>query len=71
MDALFISRSSIVKDAYRLHDSEVRLLPDALMAFSNGDLMVTGENATAHIFASYPAMGSSTLNGFVEQVHRR
>ncbi|CAL8364706.1 unnamed protein product [Gadus morhua 'NCC'] len=41
---------------------------DALMAFTNGDLMVTGDNATANIFASYPAKHLSTLNGFVDQV---
>ena len=41
------------------------------MAFANGDLMVTGENATAHIFASYLAKHLFTLNGFVDQVQRR
>ena len=41
------------------------------MAFTNGDLMVTGDNATANIFASYPAKHLSTLNGFVDQVRWR
>ena len=58
----------MVKDARRRCTSDVRLLPDALMAFTNGDLMVTGDNATANIFASYPATHLSTLNGFVDQV---
>lgn len=30
--------------------------------------MVTGVNATANIFASYPAKHLSALNGFVDQV---
>ncbi|XP_057687417.1 aquaporin-9b [Corythoichthys intestinalis] len=41
---------------------------DALMEFSNGEFIVTGENATAGIFASYPAKHLSTLNGFLDQV---
>lgn len=41
---------------------------DALMDFTNGELVVTGVNATANIFASYPAKHLSVLNGFVDQV---
>lgn len=41
---------------------------DALMEYTNGDFVVTGENATANIFASYPAKHVSVLNGFVDQV---
>uniref|UniRef100_A0A3B5LW53 Aquaporin 9b n=1 Tax=Xiphophorus couchianus TaxID=32473 RepID=A0A3B5LW53_9TELE len=41
---------------------------DALMDYTGGDLAVTGENATANIFASYPAKHLSVLNGFVDQV---
>lgn len=41
---------------------------DALMEYTNGEFIVTGENATANIFASYPAKHVSVLNGFVDQV---
>lgn len=41
---------------------------DALMDHTNGVLLVTGENATANIFASYPAKHLSILNGFIDQV---
>ncbi|KAL7830967.1 hypothetical protein SRHO_G00304690 [Serrasalmus rhombeus] len=41
---------------------------DALMDYTNGALLVTGENATANIFASYPAKHLSVLNGFIDQV---
>lgn len=41
---------------------------DALMEYTNGEFVVTGENATANIFASYPAKHVSVLNGFVDQV---
>ncbi|MEQ2268678.1 hypothetical protein XENORESO_010580 [Xenotaenia resolanae] len=41
---------------------------DALMEYTGGNLAVTGENATANIFASYPAKHLSVLNGFVDQV---
>lgn len=41
---------------------------DALMDYTNGELIVVGENATANIFASYPAKHLSILNGFVDQV---
>uniref|UniRef100_A0A8C5I216 Aquaporin 9b n=1 Tax=Gouania willdenowi TaxID=441366 RepID=A0A8C5I216_GOUWI len=40
----------------------------ALMDFTNGEFEVTGANATANIFASYPAKHLSVLNGFVDQV---
>ncbi|KAG5848955.1 aquaporin-9-like [Anguilla rostrata] len=41
---------------------------DAFMDYSGGVLTVTGSNATANIFASYPAKHLSILNGFVDQV---
>ncbi|XP_012674837.1 aquaporin-9b [Clupea harengus] len=41
---------------------------DALIDYTNGVLTVTGENATANIFASYPAKHLSVLNGFADQV---
>lgn len=41
---------------------------EALMNYSGGVLTVTGPNATAHIFATYPAPYLSTLGGFVDQV---
>lgn len=43
-------------------------LADALMDYTKGEFIVTGENATANIFASYPAKHLSLLNGFVDQV---
>ncbi|XP_028925947.1 aquaporin-9 [Ornithorhynchus anatinus] len=41
---------------------------DALMAFAEGELLITGENATAFIFATYPAGYLSPANAFVDQV---
>ncbi|CAI5645559.1 aquaporin-9b isoform X1 [Oreochromis niloticus] len=41
---------------------------DALMDFTKGEFIVTGENATATIFASYPAKHLSVLNGLGDQV---
>ncbi|KAK1891816.1 Aquaporin-9 [Dissostichus eleginoides] len=41
---------------------------DALMEYTDGEFAVTGANATANIFASYPAKHLSVLNGFVDQV---
>ncbi|XP_069480452.1 aquaporin-9 [Ambystoma mexicanum] len=41
---------------------------DAFMSFAEGTLAVSGPNATAHIFATYPASFLSTTNGFAEQV---
>lgn len=41
---------------------------DAFMNYSNGELLVTGENSTANIFATYPAKHLSALNGFFDQV---
>lgn len=38
------------------------------MEHTSGQFIVTGENATANIFASYPAKHLSVLNGFVDQV---
>lgn len=44
------------------------LSTDAFMDFTSGILSVTGINATAHIFASYPARHLSVLGGFIDQV---
>ncbi|KAM9817118.1 aquaporin-9b [Neosynchiropus ocellatus] len=41
---------------------------DAFMDYTNGEYIVSGANATANIFASYPAKHLSVLNGFVDQV---
>lgn len=41
---------------------------DAFMDYSNGELLVTGKNATANIFATYPAKHLSRFNGFFDQV---
>ncbi|KAG9489421.1 hypothetical protein GDO78_005410 [Eleutherodactylus coqui] len=41
---------------------------DALMKYSGGVLTVTGPNATAQIFATYPSPYLSTLNGLVDQI---
>ncbi|XP_062318605.1 aquaporin-9-like [Osmerus eperlanus] len=41
---------------------------DAFMEYTNGILSVTGINATAHIFASYPSRHLSVLGGFIDQV---
>ncbi|XP_005393898.1 PREDICTED: aquaporin-9 [Chinchilla lanigera] len=41
---------------------------DGLMSFADGKLLITGENATAHIFATYPAPYLSVVNAFADQV---
>ncbi|XP_048471883.1 aquaporin-9 [Rhincodon typus] len=41
---------------------------DAFMAFDGGNLAITGQNATAQIFSSYPAPHLSFANGFVDQM---
>ncbi|XP_074862839.1 aquaporin-9 [Carettochelys insculpta] len=41
---------------------------DAFMNYSGGQLIVTGSNATAHIFATYPAPHLSLISGFADQV---
>ncbi|XP_056599750.1 aquaporin-9b isoform X1 [Triplophysa dalaica] len=41
---------------------------DAFTDFSGGNLTVTGENATAGIFASYPRENLPLFNGFIDQV---
>uniref|UniRef100_A0A5F8GPA7 Aquaporin 9 n=1 Tax=Monodelphis domestica TaxID=13616 RepID=A0A5F8GPA7_MONDO len=41
---------------------------DALMNFAGGELITYGENATAHIFATYPVSYLSVPNAFGEQV---
>lgn len=39
------------------------------MAFAGGKLLIVGENATAHIFATYPAPYLSLTNAFADQVN--
>lgn len=41
---------------------------DGFMSFAGGKLLIVGENATAHIFATYPAPYLSLMNAFVDQV---
>ncbi|XP_078283228.1 aquaporin-9b isoform X1 [Rhinoraja longicauda] len=41
---------------------------DAFMSFDGGNLTITGQNATAHIFSSYPAPHLSFANGFADQI---
>uniref|UniRef100_A0A8U7P9H4 Aquaporin 9 n=1 Tax=Corvus moneduloides TaxID=1196302 RepID=A0A8U7P9H4_CORMO len=41
---------------------------NAFMEYSDGKLEVTGPNATAQIFATYPAPYLSLINGFADQV---
>lgn len=40
---------------------------DGLMSFAGGKLLIVGENATAHIFATYPAPYLSLANAFADQ----
>lgn len=42
--------------------------PDAIWAFGSNQLYVTGENATAGIFATYPSQHLNIVNGFFDQV---
>lgn len=44
--------------------------PDAIWAFGSNHLYVTGENATAGIFATYPSQHLNVVNGFFDQVRR-
>ncbi|KAL8197013.1 UNVERIFIED_CONTAM: Aquaporin-9 [Gekko kuhli] len=41
---------------------------DALMSYTGGNLTVTGDIRTAHIFATYPSEYLSVTNGFADQV---
>ncbi|XP_007533786.2 aquaporin-9 [Erinaceus europaeus] len=41
---------------------------DGFMSFAGGKLLIEGENATAHIFATYPAPYLSLPNAFADQV---
>ncbi|KAK1174133.1 aquaporin-3-like [Acipenser oxyrinchus oxyrinchus] len=41
---------------------------DALWMFANNDLLVTGKNSTAGIFATYPSQHLTLLNGFFDQM---
>jgi aquaporin-9 len=38
------------------------------MSFAGGKLLIVGENATAFIFATYPAPYLSLVNAFADQV---
>lgn len=44
---------------------------DALIFYTDGNFTVTGPNATAHIFATYPQEYLSLTNGFADQVRSR
>lgn len=46
----------------------LRMKPDALDAFDGGIRQVTGPNATAGVFATYPKPFVTTANGFADQV---
>uniref|UniRef100_A0A8C5K131 Aquaporin 9 n=1 Tax=Jaculus jaculus TaxID=51337 RepID=A0A8C5K131_JACJA len=41
---------------------------DGIKSFAGGKLLIEGENATAHIFATYPAPFLSPVNAFADQV---
>ncbi|XP_055986789.1 aquaporin-9 [Sorex fumeus] len=41
---------------------------DGLMSFAGGKLLIEGENATAHIFATYPSPYLSLTNALADQV---
>ncbi|XP_072258424.1 aquaporin-9 isoform X2 [Pyxicephalus adspersus] len=41
---------------------------DSLMKYTGGVFTVDGPNATAHIFATYPAPYLSTINGLADQI---
>lgn len=45
------------------------LSPDAIWAFANNQLIVSGPNGTAGIFATYPSGHLDMVNGFFDQVH--
>lgn len=44
------------------------LSPDAIWAFANNELIVSGPNGTAGIFATYPSGHLDMVNGFFDQV---
>lgn len=44
------------------------LSPDAILAFANNQLIVSGPNGTAGIFATYPSGHLDMVNGFFDQV---
>lgn len=43
------------------------LSPDAIWAFANNELIVSGPNGTAGIFATYPSGHLDMVNGFFDQ----
>lgn len=45
-----------------------KLSPDAIWAFANNQLIVSGPNGTAGIFATYPSGHLDMVNGFFDQV---
>lgn len=52
-----------------IFDFDLSILPpDALLDFSQGELIVVGKNATAGIFATYPSKHLTLVNGFLDQV---
>lgn len=44
------------------------LSPDAIWAFAGNELVVSGPNGTAGIFATYPSGHLDMVNGFFDQV---
>jgi aquaporin-3 len=44
------------------------LSPDAIWNFANNELIVSGPNGTAGIFATYPSGHLDMVNGFFDQV---
>lgn len=46
----------------------LNLSPDAILAFANNQLIVSGPNGTAGIFATYPSGHLDMVNGFFDQV---
>lgn len=44
------------------------LSPDAIWDFANNELIVSGPNGTAGIFATYPSGHLDMVNGFFDQV---
>lgn len=42
--------------------------PDAIWGFANNELIVSGPNGTAGIFATYPSGHLDMVNGFFDQV---
>lgn len=50
------------------HPLGSNLSTDAIWAFANNELIVSGPNGTAGIFATYPSGHLDMVNGFFDQV---